>query len=160
MTLYELQGQWKTLYEMMDDSEADEDAIIDTIEGIEGEIESKADGYACVLTQMDSDDEALTKEIERLQKRRAAIRNNKERLKSRLQDAMELTGKYKFKTERFSFNIQNNPPKVVVDDVTAIPKQFLIPQEPKQDTKAIKEWLAEHPASWAHLEQGKSLRIR
>lgn len=159
-TLYELKGQWKALYDMMDDCEDDGDLILDTLEGIDGEIEAKADGYACVLTQLDADDDAISKEIERLQKRRMAVRNNKERIKTRLQDAMELTGKYKFKTERFSFNLQNNPPKVVIDKPESVPQEFLIPQEPKVDSRAVKEYLKNFGASWGHLEQGKSVRIR
>jgi len=77
-----------------------------------------------------------------------------------LQDAMILTGKEKFKTELFSFGIQNNPASVVIDDPTSIPAEFLIPQEPKVDKKSIKEFLKDNDANWCHLEQSRSIRIR
>ena len=73
------------------------------------------------------------------------------------------TGKEKFKTELFSFGIQNNPPKVVIDDYSKIPAEYLIEQEPKIDNKSIKEFLQktdDQRSFFAHLEQGRSLRIR
>ena len=45
-TLYELTTQLQALLEMAEDPEIDAQVIADTMEGIEGELEVKADGYA------------------------------------------------------------------------------------------------------------------
>ena len=73
---------------------------------------------------------------------------------------MQLTGKTKFKTELFSFGIQKNPSAVVIDNEEDIPKEYYIPQDPKPDRIAIKRFLKDNEVSWAHLQQGESLRIR
>ena len=161
MTLYELSSEYMELLAMMEDPDADLEVINDTLEAIGGELEAKADGYARVMRQMDADAKAIKAEEYRLYNRRKAIENRSEWLKSRLQEVMEVTGKTKFKTELFSFGIQKNPPKVVITDESRIGHDYLIPQPPKVDTKAIKDALNDgFHFDWAHLEQTESLRIR
>ena len=46
MTLYELTGEWQQVLSMMEDPDVPEEAVRDTLEGLSGEIEEKADGYA------------------------------------------------------------------------------------------------------------------
>lgn len=163
-SLYDLKNQWLYLYELMDDPDIDEDTVLDTIEGVDGEIEVKAEGYAKVITQLNADIEGLKKEIDRLQSRKKTIENNIDRMKSALQTAMQATGKTKFKTELFSFGIQKNPPSVIMDEpyIENIPEEYLIPQEPKIDRAKIKEDLKAGKVldGLAHLEQSESLRIR
>lgn len=165
MTLYELTSEYTELLAMLEDPEMDEQVIADTLEGLSDEIEAKADGYARVIKQMDADSKAIKAEEERLYNRRKSLENRISYLKNRLQYAMELTGSTKIKTELFNIGIQKNPAKVVIDDPTKIPEGFLIPQDPKVDTAAIKESLKSEDEApiWngiAHLEQSESLRIR
>lgn len=165
MTIFELTSEYLQLLDMLEDPDMDEQTILDTLEGVGGELEEKADGYARVMRQMDADAAAIKAEEERLHNRRKSLENRSAWLKSRLQNVMELTGKTKFKTELFSFGIQNNPPKVVIDDPSRIYEDYLIEQEPKVDTAAIRNALKdpEEAALWdgiAHLEQSESLRIR
>ena len=138
MTLYELTSEYTELLAMLEDPEMDEQVIADTLEGLSDEIEAKADGYARVIKQMDADSKAIKAEEERLYNRRKSLENRISYLKNRLQYAMELTGSTKIKTELFNIGIQKNPAKVVIDDPTKIPEGFLIPQDPKVDTAAIK----------------------
>lgn len=165
MTLYELTNDYQNLLEMAEDPDIDPVVLADTMDAIEGEIEIKADGYARIIRQMEADAAALKAEADRITNRRRVIENNIRTMKNRLEDAMIATGKVKFKTELFSFGIQKNPARVVIDDPTKIPAGFLIPQEPKIDTAAIKNSLkdADEQSFWegvAHLEQDSSLRIR
>ena len=159
-TLYELTGQYRELLELAESEELDKQLIADTLEGFDGEIEIKADGYAKVIRELEGKADLLKNEIERLSKRKSAIENNIKSMKEALQNAMFITGKTKFKTDLFSFNIQKNPPRLVIDRPEEIPKEYLIPQEPKIDTSAIKEALKRQELPFAHLEQSESLRIR
>ena len=45
-SLYELTGQMAYLYQLLEDPEAEDQVILDTMQGIDFEIEEKADGYA------------------------------------------------------------------------------------------------------------------
>ena len=164
MTLYELTEDYINLLEMAEDPDTDPEAFADTLEGIEGAIEDKADGYAKVIRTLEGDAAACDAESKRLRNKKIAIENNIKRMKTALQYAMEATGKTKFKTALFSFGIQKNPAAVVMDEgyIENIPERFLIPQDPVIDKKAIKEALkaGEDLEGIAHLEQSESLRIR
>ena len=159
-TLYELTGQYRELLELAESEELDKQLISDTLEGLDGEIEIKADGYAKVIRELEGKADLLKNEIERLSKRKSAIENNIKSMKEALQNVMFITGKTKFKTDLFNFNIQKNPPRLVIDKPEEIPEEYLIPQEPKINSKAIKDMLKEKELPFAHLEQSESLRIR
>lgn len=163
MTIYELTDEYRQLLEMAEDPEVDPQTLADTMESIEAEIEAKADGYAKVMKNMEADEEAIAKEIKRLQDRKSHLENTRKSMKERLKAAMEATGKTKFKTELFSFGIQNNAPSVIIDveDVFRIPDDYLKYKDPEPDKKLIKQAIdAGQMIDFAHLEQTQSLRIR
>lgn len=164
MTLYELTEDYMNLLELAEDPDIDEQAFTDTLEGINGALEDKAEGYAKVIRTLEGDAAACDAESKRLRNKKQTIENNIRRMKAALQYAMQATGKTKFKTALFSFGIQKNPAAVVIDEgyIENIPDRFLIPQDPQIDKKAIKEALkaGEDLEGIAHLEQTESLRIR
>lgn len=161
MTLYELTEEYRMLLELAEDPEVDPETMSDTLEALGGEIEEKADGYAKVMKQLEADAAALKAEEKRLSTRRTVCENNIKRMKAALQSAMEATGKTKFKTDLFSFGIQKNPAKLVIDDEKQIPHDFMIQPDPVPDNKAIKDALKEgFEFAWCHLEQSESLRIK
>lgn len=161
-TLFDLTGDYLKLLEFaMEAGEEEAQALADTMAAIEGEFEDKADNYAKVINALYATADSLDAEIKRLQSRKTAMNNNADRIKKNLEKAMVATGKEKFKTTLYSFGIQNNPAAVVIDDESAIPKEYRIPQPDKVDKTAIKEFLkAGNTAQYAHLEQSRSLRIR
>ena len=158
-TLYELVGQYLELMEMAE--EADDQVFMDTLDGIEGEIEEKAENYAKVIRMLDSDVECIDKEIKRLQEKKKTIGNNVKRIKESLYMAMVTTGKKKFKTALFSFGIQKNPASVSVEDEKLIPERFWKQQDPVLDKKLLSDFLKENgDMPYAKLVQTESLRIR
>ena len=162
--IYELTQDYLRLLEMAEDPELDPEVIADTFEAIDGELEIKAENYAKVMKNLEGDIAALKAEEERLSKKRKAIENNIKRMKLALQEAMEITGKTKFKTELFSFGIQKNTPTVIIDtdDVYKIPEEYLKYKEPDVDKTAIKAAIQNgiDMSGIAHLEQTQGLRIR
>lgn len=163
-TLYELTNDFMMLLEMAEDPDTDPVAFEDTMEALGLEIEDKADGYAKVIKQLEANVAACKAEMLRLKTAATVMENNIKRMKGNLQDSMEVTGKRKFKTPLFSFNIQKNPPSLVLDeaDTGRIPAEYLIPQEPKVDTAKLKTDLKNgiDLDGIAHLESGYSLRIK
>lgn len=160
-TLYELTDDYLALLEMAEDPDIDEQALKDTMEGIEGALEIKAEGYAKIIRMLEGDAAACDAESKRLRNKKQAIERNIDRMKKALQFAMESTGKTKFKTPLFSFGIQKNPASVIIDHAGQVPASYWIPQPPELDKKAIKAYIKENgDVDWAHLEQTESLRIR
>ena len=162
--LYELAESYQALMDMVYDQEEDEQTVRDTMEGLWGEIEDKADGYAKILMGMKADIEALREEGLRLNARRKALETRSQWLKDNLEANMRAIGKTKFKTALFSFNIQKNgglQPLVIDGLIDDIPGRFLIQQAPIPNNEAIRKLLEEKQVDWAHLEpRGESLRIR
>lgn len=159
-TLYELTDEYRQLMEMMEDESIDQEVLRDTLEGLDGELEIKAENYAKVIAELGGKVDVLDREIERLKGKKEVIGNNIKRIKQQLEKSMIDTGKRKFKTDLFSFGIQKNPPTVVVDQKDKIPEEYWIVQEPKLDKTALKKWLKDNAEEYAHLEQSEGLRIR
>ncbi len=163
-SLYELTESYQILMDMVYDPEVDEQTVRDTMEGLWGEIEDKADGYAKILMGMKADMETLKEEELRLNARRKALETRSQWLKDNLEANMRAIGKTKFKTALFSFNIQKNgglQPLVIDGLIDDIPGRFLIQQAPIPNNEAIRKLLEEKQVDWAHLEpRGESLRIR
>lgn len=167
MTLYEITGQMMQLLLMAEDPDSDEinpEVYADTFEGLEGEFEDKCDAWVKVIRQLQADSASLKAENDRITARRRSIENSVDRMINTLKSAMIAVDKPKFKTTLFSYSVQKNPPKVVMDtdELTSIPVQYLIHQDPKIDTAKLKDDLKAGVRldGVAHLEQGESLRIR
>lgn len=172
-SIYELTDEFISVMEMLEDEEIDEQTILDTLEGIEYEIEMKADGYAKMMKSLESKNKGIKDEIDRLTYRKSTFENRIDHLKKNLKMCMEAMGKKRITTDLFTFNIQKNGGKrKLTFDVPEenIPKEFKIPQPDKIDGDKIRDYLKENGlegqdgsinAEWFHLEpQSESLRIK
>ncbi len=161
--IYEITQDYLKIMEMASDPEMNPDIIAGTFEAVEGELEVKAENYAKVIRNLEGDITAIKAEEERLARKRKAIENNIKRMKTALQEAMEITGKTKFKTELFAFGVQKNAPVVVIDteDISKIPGEYL-KVKTDVDKTLIKAAIQNGAdlAGIAHLETTQSLRIR
>ena len=161
MTLYELTGEYLSLLEMAEDEAIDQDTLMDTMEAIGGELEDKADGYAKIISQLAGDAESIKKQIERLTAMKDRIEGNITAMKKSLEAAMIATGKKKFKTQLFSFNIQKNAPSLDLLDEDMVPDMFRVPQPDKIDRRAALNFIKDNgPTAWGKMKQTESLRIR
>lgn len=160
-TMYELTDNFMAVLEMASDPEIPPEAIADTLEGIEGEIELKAQSYAIIIKELEGEAVKLKTEETRLLSKRKSLENNIKRIKDNLFNAMKITGKKKFKTDLFSFGIQKSPAKLVIDDSSLIPEKYYVEQAPKLDEQRLKSDLKSGiECEYAHLEQGEHVRIR
>lgn len=130
LSLYEMSQEWENVFEMLLDPEIPEEAVFDTIEMIEADMDIKADGYAKIIKSMDGDAAQIDAEIKRLQDRKASVKNRQAALKQRLFDTMKATGRTNFKTALFSFNIQKNGGVKPVELQGEVPAAWLKPGAP------------------------------
>lgn len=163
-SLYELKGEYLQLLNMLEDPEIEDQIVLDTLEGIDYELEIKAENYAKIIRELEGAVEVIKAEKKRLSDKQSKLEVNVKRLKDSLQEAMTATGKTKFKTDLFSFSIQKNGgalPVIVDVDTAELPDELaLITKKP--DLKAIGEYLKTHPdTEYAHYgDRGESLRIK
>lgn len=161
MTLYELTGEYLSLLEMAEDENIDQETLRDTMEMIGGELEDKAESYAKVIAQLTGDAETIKQQIERLTSMRNHIEENIKTMKKTLEKAMIETGKKKFRTALFSFNIQRNTPSLDILDEGMVPDMFRVPQPDKIDRRKALDFIKDNgPTAWGKLKQTESLRIR
>lgn len=158
MNLYDLTGNWQKVYDM----DLDEETWFDTLTSIDEAIEDKAENIAKLIRSLDADVEAYNNEIKRLSDRKRVTENKIKSVKAYLQSNMEQLGKEKFKTELFSFGIQNNPASVDITNEQAIPVEFITVETVKKiDKRGLIQALKDgEDISGAELKQSRSLRIR
>lgn len=160
MNLYELTAVYQRLQNQIEQGE-DVEGILAVIGD---ELEAKADGYARVIKNMETQAEAYKAEEKRLAEKRKKCEAGIERLKVNLQNSMIATGKTKFKTDLFSFSIQKNcgAIPVIVDVPTDDLPDDLVQITEKPDLKAIAKYIEETgDLTYAHFgERGESLRIK
>lgn len=171
-SLYDLTGDYVRFSELMETEDLTpelEEELREALENMNEDLEEKLENYARIIRNFESDIEGMKAEEERLSRKRKTMENNIKRMKNAMTDAMILTNKTKVKTSLFSFNVQKNPVKVVMDcqELDLVPFAFLIEKDPEVNRKALKEalesddeQLKESLEGIAHLEQSVSVRIR
>lgn len=159
--LYELTNNYETVLNMIYDEDVDEQMILDTLESIEGEIEDKADNYAKIIKELEARQKARKEEAKRLTESAKTFGNRANSLKQNLFNAMKTTGKTKFATDLFSFNIAKNGGEQALTIDGDVPEEYT-KTIVENDTDKIRADLKNgKELPFAHLEpRGESLRIR
>lgn len=159
--LYQLTNNYETVLNMLYDEDADEEMILDTLEAIEGEIEDKADNYAKIIKELESKQNARKEEAKRLTESAKVFENRVKALKSNLFNSMKATGKTKFATDLFSFNIAKNGGKQTLTIDGEVPEEYT-KTITENDTDKIRQALEKgEKLTFAHFEpRGESLRIK
>lgn len=159
--LYQLTNNYETVLNMLYDEDTDEQMILDTLEAIEGEIEDKANNYAKIIKELEAKQNARKEESKRLTESAKVFENRVKVLKSNLFNSMKATGKTKFATDLFSFNIAKNGGKQVLTIDSEVPEEYT-KAVIENDTDKIRQALENgEKLTFAHLEpRGESLRIK
>lgn len=160
-TLYELNGALLQLQRMIEDGA---EGLDDTLESIELELAEKLEGYAMVITNIQSDVDGLDAEIKRLTARKKSMQNNIERMKQAMSDALQTVeadkdGKKRVKTDKFTFSFRASSKVEIVDERKL--SKFWTKQKVEIDVAKIKETLAKGgKVPGAELVENQSLQIK
>ena len=162
-SLYQLTTEYQALLELGDsDDPEDQEAFFTTLEGLDYELDLKADDYAAVIMQLNGKAEMIKKEIDRLTGIQKAINKNVDRMMDVLKNSMEVTGRTDIKTDLHSFKIVKNGGKAPLEvDEAAVPDRFkrVIVETDKAKIREALEAGEEFP--WAKIgERGTHLRIK
>ena len=165
-SLFELTEDLEGLLQYGYDPEMEE-AFNDTLEGIMGGIEDKADNYCAVLSHFDANIQMIKDEEARLKARREVIENNVKRMKEALKrtlETMEANGmeKPEIKTALHTIKLAGNggkqPMKVEEDKV---PDNYKVIVYQTDTEKIRKELESGTELSFAHLEsRGRHISIK
>lgn len=167
LKLYELTGNFLKAQEMLLDDEFDKEALENTLESIEMEIELKADGYAkmiknlkCVQAGIKGQKDAIKEEINRLDSKEKAIENKIKYLNKELGNSMKVTGKERIKTDLFSFFFRKNQSTNILDEKMALESDF-VKIEKKIDKAALLKAMKDgQNFDFAEIKESESLVIK
>ena len=161
MKLYEINEIYMNIKNLLEDGEIEQEQVKSTLENVEDELEVKAENYAIIMKELDAQAKAIKEEEDRLAQRRKSLESNSKWLKEQLEYAMNLQGKRKFKTNLFSFGVQNNPKSVKLDVDSSLLDERFQKITITADKTAIKKALeAGETIDGAELVQTEGLRIR
>ena len=143
-------------------------AWFDTLEGIEGEFNEKAENIAAYLKGLYIEAAAIKDEEAVLRRRRQSIEKNADGLKAYLLSAMKKIGVKKIEMPRARMSIRKNAESVVVDDTIGFIKwaqdhnddllKYDIPDIRKSEVKKLLQSGDELP--FVHLTRTESLIIK
>jgi len=165
-SLYEITEDMQQLMEWMNDPEADQQAIADTLEAMQYELEDKAEGYCKVIRQIEADAKAYNDAAQEFLRKKTVCESSVKRLKDALKAAMVATGYDKTGMDAGLFKLKvqgNGGQKPLVIDGN-VPEQF-IKMVPQNDNEAIRKFLdsldKNDRCDWCHYEErGTHLSIK
>ena len=162
--VYELKNTFNTLWNIIEDETADDEAILNAWETATEDLADKLENCCKYIKNTETTIDGLKAEEARLKAKRQALENSVDRLKGLMKDAVNTSGEKKIACGSFTCSVQNNAPKLIIDvDTAYIPERYLVPQPPIVDKNSLKEDLkngVEGLGEIAHLETTNSLRIR
>lgn len=165
MKLYEIANDYLALLQAIDEGEIPEEAIADTLEAIEGEIEYKADNLACVLKTLNAEVAAIKVEEKALAERRKQKENASERIKTYLSDILQRLDINKLETARNKITFRKSESVVIGEGFVkwALKNRddLLSYSEPTANKTAIKQALKEGAEiEGAYIESKQNIQIK
>jgi beta-glucosidase/6-phospho-beta-glucosidase/beta-galactosidase len=100
MTLREIGESIKDIFDMIEENEGqyDDDMLLEAWEAMDEELEAKVNAWCRVIKDFASHEKSISEEIDRLKKRRDALRKKQMRMKDTLYTELKAVGKEKMKT--------------------------------------------------------------
>ena len=159
-TLYEIKEEFRALYELATEDD-DEQAFVDTLEGLKGELSAKAGGYVHVIEQLLMEAAECSKVIDVFKAKKEVRENHVKRMKEALMEAMDAAGVDKLQADEYTLKIAKNGGVQPLKIDGEVPDNFTkVIVQPDNDLirKALNDG---EELEFAHLEpRGRHLNIK
>lgn len=161
--LFSLVGEYKEVYDMLTDPEMDEEVVEDTLEGIMGEIEVKAEGFVSIINRIDMEIDACKKQKEEWAAAEKVRKNRKAKFIDIIKTTMVMLDKKEIQAGDVTLKLQNAGGQLPlkIDENAVVPERFTkITIE--NDNELIRKALNDgEKLDFAHFgERGKILKIK
>lgn len=162
--LYEIAAEYRDAATKLAELDLDAQTIADTLEGLSGDLETKAQNVAFFVRNLEATAAAIKQAEADMAARRKAMENRADSLKRYIFESMTVAGIEKIECPHFRLAIKNNPAAVDVFEPGLVPASFMRtpePPPPAPDKTAIKEALkAGQDVPGARLTSGQRLEIK
>lgn len=159
MTLYDITGEFLDLYDMATDE--DDQAFLDTLEGLKGELEIKAGGYVHVINQLAMEVAECDKIIEAFKDKKEKRKKAVKRMKDALMEAMDIAGFDSLPAGEYTLKIAKNggqQPLKIDGEVPDNYKKIIYEDDKELIRKALNDG---EELEFAHLEpRGRHIVIK
>ena len=163
-SLYDIAAEYRQTADKLADLDLDEQTIADTLEGMSGALEVKAQNVVMFARNLEATATAIKEAETAMAARRKAIEHRAAGLLRYALSAMQVAGVQSIECPYFKLSVRKNPPAVEVFDAAQIPAQFMRtpePPPPAPDKKAITEAIkAGQEVPGARLVSGERLEVR
>lgn len=132
--LYEISERYRELQMLAESDDLPPEVIRDTLEGIEGEWEDKAEAVAAYIQNIEAAAEAKAEAAKAMQARAKMLEKRAESLRQYLLLQFQFMGKTRVERPMFSLVLKNNPQSVVVDNPEQVPVEFMVQKPPPPPT--------------------------
>ena len=122
MKLYELSAAFKFVADMMDTGT---EGLEDTLESIEGPMTDKIESIIKLYRSKLAEADAIDLEVKRLQARMNKLNKDADWLFEYAESNMKLAGINEVKSPLFTIKLGKNPAKVVINEASLIPEQYI-----------------------------------
>ncbi len=163
-SLYDIAAEYRAAADKLADLDLDEQTITDTLEGMSGALEVKAQNVVIFARNLEVTAAAIKEAEAAMAARRKAMENRAAGLRRYALSSMQVAGVQSIECPYFKLSVRKNPPSVEVFDAAQIPTQFMRvpdPPPPAPDKKAITEAIkAGQEVPGARLVSGERLEVR
>ncbi|MDR0480873.1 MAG: siphovirus Gp157 family protein [Gallionellaceae bacterium] len=164
IALYKLADEYIEASNKLADLDLPPETVADTLEGLSGELETKAINVAAFIRNLETSADAMKEAANELLARSKATQRRADDARQYLLANMDRTGITEIECPYYRLRVRDNPGAVVIDDAGAIPAEFMRqpePPPPAPDKKAIADAIkAGRQIDGAHLAFGKRLEIK
>lgn len=157
----ELRGTMLALEQMAED--VPEDAIKDTLEGVQAPFEEKAVAVAAFIQNCEAEAKAIQDAIDRMQARQSVLTSKIDGTKKYLADCMVAVSMDTIKRPEFVIKTYETPGAVVVEDESKIPAGYwaVVPETKRVDKTLISKALKDNkPVPGCSLKVETRVKIK
>lgn len=162
-SIFDIVGEFKELYLIaISEEEQAEEAFIDTLESLKGELSQKAAGYVAVMNRLEMERDKADEIAKRYQTIKKSRDNAIQRMKEVCLWACEELDVTEIDAGDVKIKVKNNGGQLplIIDHPENVPESLTkITIEPDKDK--IRKYLTENKCDFAHLgERGKHIEVK
>ncbi len=162
-SLFDIAAQYRADADRLADLDLPAEVVTDTLDGLSGELEVKAQNVVFAARNMQATAIAIKEAEEAMAKRRKALESRASHLLNYVQGCMETAGVLSIECPHFRLAIQRKPPAVDVYEPGLIPAHYMRAPEPPPPSpnkaQIAASLKAGHDVPGARLVQGTRLAI-